>query len=158
MSQQSLRNHLKELLTWSSAHVDLERAVKNVPTEYRGRRLEGAPYSLWQMLEHIRRAQEDILAFCRNPEYTSPNWPDDFWPEDPEPPSREDWQRSIDAIKRDRQELIEIIENPDRDLWSTIFHGEGQTYAREALLTADHTAYHVGQIVLLRRLLGIWPP
>ena len=158
MSQQLLRNHLAELLTWSSAHVDLERAVKNVPPEHRGKRPEGVPYSLWELLEHIRRAQLDILEFCRDPDYTSPNWPDDFWPSSPEPPSREDWQKSIDAIKRDRQELVDIIEVPNVDVLGTIPHGEGQTYLREAVLTADHTAYHVGQIVLLRRMLGIWPP
>ena len=138
--------------------MDLERALKNVPTEYRGKRPEGAPYSLWEMLEHVRLAQLDILEFCRNSNYTSPNWPDDFWPRNPEPPSREDWQKSIDAIKRDRQELIDIIENPEVDILSPIPHGEGQTYLREAVLTADHTAYHVGEIVLLRRMLGIWPP
>lgn len=158
MSQQSVRNQVKDLLTWSSAHVDLERAVKNVPPEKRGFRPENAPYSLWQVLEHVRLAQLDILEFCRDPDYTSPNWPDDFWPADPEPPSRESWQMSIDAIKRDRQELVEIIDDPKTDLFGAIPHGEGQTYFREAVLTADHTAYHVGQIVLLRRLLGIWPP
>lgn len=158
MRQQPLRSHLKDLLTWSSAHADLERAVKSVPPEYRGLRVENVPYTLWELLEHIRLAQWDILEFCRNSDYVSPNWPDDFWPAGPEPPTREDWQKSIDAIKRDRQELIEIIEDPGVDLFSAIPHGEGQTLVREAVLTADHAAYHVGQIVLLRRMLGIWPP
>ncbi len=158
MSQQLLRNHLKDLLTWTSAHVDMERAVKNVPPELRGKRPENAPYSLWQLLEHVRLAQFDILEFCRNESYVSPNWPDDFWPVDPEPPSREAWQQCIDSIKRDRQELIELIDDESIDLFSTIQQGEGQTYFREAVLVADHTAYHVGQIVLVRRMLDVWPP
>ena len=158
MSHQALRNHLKDLLTWSSAHVDLERAVKNVPPHMRGTQPRDAPYSLWQLLEHIRLAQYDILNFCRNPNYASPNWPDDFWPADPAPPTREHWQQSIDAIKRDRQELIDLIEDPQTDPFDPIPHGEGQTYFREAVLTADHTAYHVGQLVLIRRMMQIWPP
>lgn len=154
----AIREHLKDLLSWRSAHAEFERVVKNVPTEVRGRRPDGAPYSLWQLLEHIRRSQWDILDFCVNEDYSSPQWPDDFWPADPEPPTREDWQKSIDSYRRDRQALADVIQDPSIDPHAPIPHGEGQTYLREIILVADHTAYHVGQMVLLRRMLGVWPP
>lgn len=157
-SSRLLRSQLADLLTWSSAHADLDRAVKNVPPEARGMRPDGVPYSLWQLLEHIRAAQWDILDFCRNSDYRSPDWPDEFWPDDPEPPAREDWQKSIDAVRRDRQSLVELIEDEKTDLFERIPHGEDQTFLREAVLVADHNAYHIGQMVLLRRMLGIWPP
>lgn len=157
-SSRVLRSHLADLLTWSSAHADFDRAVKNVPPEARGERPHTVPYSLWQLLEHIRTAQRDILDFCRNSDYRSPDWPNDFWPDDPEPPSREDWQKSIDAVHRDRYALVELIEDESTDLFKRIPHGEDQTLLREVVLVADHNAYHVGQMVLLRRLLGIWPP
>lgn len=156
--RQSLRDHLVDLLTWRAAHAEFDRAVKNVPPDMRGRCPAGAPYSLWQLLEHIRRAQWDILEFCRNAEYQTPKWPDDFWPIETEPIRREDWQESIDSFKRDRQELIDLIRDDSVDPHEPIRHRERQTYLREALLVADHNSYHIGQMVFLRRLIGIWPP
>lgn len=151
-----VRSHVKNLLDWHSAHADLERAVSNVPPAFRGQRPTSLPYSLWQLLEHIRLAQADILDYCRNADYTSPNWPDDFWPDEQAPPSREAWQTSIDAVRRDRQNLVQLVD--ETDIVQKIPHTEEHTYLRELLLAADHTAYHVGQMVLVRRLLGIWPP
>lgn len=153
-----IREQLKELLTWRSAHTEFERVVKNVPPDLRGACPSDAPYSLWQLLEHIRRAQWDIIDFCTNPEYTTPQWPDAFWPADAAPSSREDWQRSIDTYRRDRQSLIDLVQDDSINILDAIPYGEGQTYFREILLVADHTSYHVGQMVVLRRFLGIWPP
>lgn len=155
-SSSELRSRLKDVLTWHSAHADLERAVKNVAPEYRGRRPNDLPYSLWQVLEHIRLAQADILAYCLNAEYGSPEWPDDFWPPDATPPTREAWQASIDGIRRDRQRLVQMIDEVDVD--ASVPHAREHTFLREILLVADHTAYHIGQMVVLRRMLGIWPP
>lgn len=155
---ESIRKHLKSLLTWRSAHVEFDRVIRNVPPDLRGACPSGMPYSLWQLLEHIRLAQWDILDFCRNANYTTPPWPDAFWPSDASPDSREGWQESIDSYKRDRQSLIDIVLDGSIDLLSEIPHGEGQTYFREIVLVADHTAYHVGQMVAVRRILGIWPP
>jgi len=116
------------------------------------------PYSLWQLLEHIRRAQWDIVEFCRNTDYQSPKWPDDFWPIETEPIEREDWQDSIDSYKRDRQAMIDLIRDDAIDVHDRIRQSESQTYLREVLLVADHNSYHIGQMVFLRRILGIWPP
>jgi uncharacterized damage-inducible protein DinB len=157
-SQQSLRDHLVDLLTWRAAHAEFDRAVKNVPPEMRGRCPRRVPYSLWQLLEHIRRAQWDIVEFCRNTDYQSPKWPDDFWPIETEPIEREDWQDSIDSYKRDRQAMIDLIRDDAIDVHDRIRQGESQTYLREVLLVADHNSYHIGQMVFLRRILGIWPP
>ena len=153
-----IRDHLKELLTWRSAHTEIERVLKNVPPELRGAQPAGIPYSLWQLLEHVRLAQWDILDFCTNPSYASPQWPDDFWPVAAAPASREDWQQSIDTYRRDRQSLVDLIQDPAIDVLGAVPRGEGQTYFREMILVADHTSYHVGQMVVLRRQLGIWPP
>ena len=153
-----MRDHLLDLLTWRAAHAEFDKAVKNIPPEMRGRCPRGIPHSLWQLLEHIRRAQEDIVEFCINPRYQSPKWPDDFWPPDAEPPEREDWQESIDSYRRDRQTMIDLIRDGDVDPHEAIRPGEEPTYLREILLVADHNSYHIGQMVLLRRFLGIWPP
>jgi uncharacterized damage-inducible protein DinB len=152
----AFRGQITDLLSWKSAHVEFERVVKNVPPEYRGMRPSGAPYSLWELLEHMRLAQRDILEFCRSAKYASPRWPEDFWPPDPAPAKRDEWQRSIDGFHRDRRAMVELI--GEQDLMSKVPGGEGQTFLREALLIADHNAYHIGQMVLVRRLLGIWPP
>lgn len=151
-----LRRRLEEVLTWNSAHADLERAVKNVPPEHRGRRAGDVPYTLWQLLEHVRLAQADILEYCSTDAYTTPDWPDDFWPREPAPPTREAWQESIDGARRDRHHLVQLLD--EVDVLDPIPHAEEHSYLRELLLVADHTAYHVGQIILLRRILGIWPP
>ncbi len=154
----SMRDHLQDVLTWRAAHAEFDRAVKNVPPEMRGARPQNAPYSLWQLLEHVRRAQWDIIDFCTNQDYHTPKWPDDFWPAEPEPTEREDWQNSIDSYRRDRQAMVDLIQDEKLDPHDAIPHGEGQTYLREVLLVSDHSAYHIGQMVLLRRMMGIWPP
>ena len=111
----------------------------------------------WQILEHIRIAQHDILDFCVNPSYKEMRWPDDYWPVAAAPPAVEAWEQSVAACRRDREALQRLVQNPEVDLFSTIPHGSGQTYLREILLVADHTTYHVGELVLVRRLLGVWP-
>lgn len=155
---QSIRAHTRELLGWQSAHIDFVHAVSGVPPTARGVRPTSLPHSLWELVEHIRLAQQDILDFCLDPGYEEPEWPEAYWPAGPEPPTADAWQGSIDRYLRDRQTMIDLVENDAIILHDTILHGDGQTYLREALLVADHTAYHVGQIVLVRRLLNIWPP
>lgn len=151
-----LRRQLAALLRWKDAHVDFDTAVKGIPPRLRGVQPLGLPYSLWQLLEHIRLAQNDILEFCINPAYRAQKWPDDYWPRSPEPPTAKAWQESIAGYRADRTSLLRLLADPDLDLYATIPHGEGQTYLREFLLVADHSAFHVGQIVVVRRLLGAW--
>jgi hypothetical protein len=153
---QSLRNHLMRLLDWGDAHADFERVVAHLPAHTQGVRPEGLPYSLWQLLEHMRLSQADILDFCRNPQYRQPAWPAGYWPRTEAPPSPDAWERSADAFRADRQALIEMVADPGLDLFAEIEHGEGQTYLREVLLAADHGAYHLGEMVAIRRLLGVW--
>ncbi|MGE0355183.1 MAG: DinB family protein [Gemmatimonadales bacterium] len=152
----SLRHHLQRLLDWEEAHVGFDAAVDGLPVRYRGTVPDGLPWSPWQLLEHLRRAQEDILDFCINPDYQSRKWPDDYWPADPAPPSAGAWNESLAGFRKDRDALKRLVADPDIDLLARIPHGSGQTYLRELLLVADHTAYHVGQIVAVRRALGAW--
>lgn len=154
MSDEALRTHLRKLLDWRDAHAGFDAAVDAIPPEFRGRQPEGLPYSPWQLLEHLRLAQHDILDFCRNPDYGEMKWPDDYWPASAEPPSAESWDESIAAYRADRKALQQLAD--EADLFARIPHGSGQTYLRELLLVADHNAYHVGQLVAVRRLLGIW--
>ena len=156
MSEHDFRDHVSRLLAWEEAHVGFEKAVGGIPEAARGRRLEGVPYSAWQLLEHLRLAQHDILDFCVNPKYTEMKWPDDYWPEDPAPPSAEAWDASVRQFVADRAALQAIASDTSRDLTAKIPHGSGQTYLRELLLVADHTAHHIGQLVVVRRLLGVW--
>lgn len=153
-----LRRQLLALLDSRSAHVAFDAAVRNLPAEARGRRPERLPYSPWELLEHIRIAQWDILDFCRNPDYEQPDWPDAYWPEGPEPPEEEAWTNAIAAYRRDRETMKDLVRDTDLDLHAEIPHGDGQTYLREVLLVADHTSYHLGQLVTVRRLLGVWEP
>jgi uncharacterized damage-inducible protein DinB len=152
----AVRELLSKMLAWNDAHVGFDAAVANIAPEMRGKQPAGLPYSPWQLVEHLRRAQHDILDFCKNPHYKELSWPDDYWPASPAPPSASAWDESIDALKRDRQELQQLAVDPKIDLMARIPHGDGQTYGREILLAADHAAYHVGQLVAVRRLLGIW--
>jgi uncharacterized damage-inducible protein DinB len=153
----ALRNHLLRLLDWKDAHVSFDAAVAGIPPEARGVQPEGVPYSTWQLLEHLRLAQRDILEFCRNPAYVEPSWPDDYWPATVTPPSEAAWEESIARFRVDRDALKQLAAGPEPDLFATIPHGTGQTYLRELLLVAGHNAYHVGQLILVRRLLGLWP-
>jgi hypothetical protein len=152
----SLRQHVADLLAANNAHVDFAAAVKGVPPEYRGKRASGTPHSLWQLVEHIRIAAWDILEFSRNPKHVSPTWPDGYWPKTAEPPNEKAWGASIKETEKHVSAMKKLVLNPKTDLFKKIPHGDGQTILREALVTADHNAYHVGQIVLVRRALGIW--
>ena len=143
------------LLQGRGAHVPFERAVADVPENRRGVVPEGAEASLWQQLEHLRIAQWDILEFSRDPSHVSPGFPDGYWPATEAPP-RGAWQTSIDRFLADRADMVEMVADPAADLHTPFAHGTGQTLMREALVVADHNSYHVGQIVLLRRLLGCW--
>ena len=151
-----LRAHLQRLLAWQDAHAGFDSAVKDFPVADRATTPKGAPYSAWQLIEHVRIAQHDILDFCLNPEYQEMEWPRDYWPASPEPPSGGAWDDSIRQFLEDRQKLQELAADTGVDLAARIPHGTGQTYLRELLVVADHNSYHVGQLVLLRRLLGDW--
>lgn len=151
-----LRQHLVRLLAGSEAHANFESAVENFPVRLRGRVPEGAEHSAWQLLEHLRIAQWDILDFSTNAKYQHMKWPEDYWPKPPEPPNNDAWDESVEQFLADRKTLCDLVEVSETDLYGKIPHGEGQTILREALLTADHNAYHVGQLILLRRLLGAW--
>jgi uncharacterized damage-inducible protein DinB len=157
MNDQSLRDHLLELLRSGHAHVTLDDAVADFPLELRGVRPGGAAHSGWEILEHLRLAQWDILEFSRDAKHVSPAWPKGYWPESPEPPDSHAWDRSAAAFRADLQALQDLVADPATDLFARIPHGTGQTILREVLLVADHNAYHLGELVLLRRLLGNWP-
>jgi hypothetical protein len=155
-SNVSLRKELDRLLSGKGAHADFDAAVTGIPAKLRGVRPEGAAHSAWELLEHIRIAQWDMLEFSRDPKHDSPKWPEGYWPKSAEPPSPDAWEKSVKACRHDLSEMRKLVANPDSDLFTAFAHGEGQTLLREALQLADHNAYHVGELVLLRRLLGTW--
>jgi hypothetical protein len=157
MKHDALREHLVKLLDWKDAHATFDAAVDGIPAEDRGKIPDGASHSLWQLIEHLRLAQRDIVDFCFNAAYEEPDWPDDYWPLHPEPPSAAVWDESIAGYREDRARMIEMAKDTSVDLFGRIPHGTGQTYMREILLLADHNAYHIGQIVLVRKLIGNWP-
>ena len=157
VSDAALRELVGRLLAWEDAHATFDSAVDGLPPAHRGVTPPGLPYSPWQLLEHVRLAQEDILDFCRNPHYREMTWPDDFWPASAAPPDGRAWEESVRRVREDRHTLQAMAADPSIDLGARIPHGRGQTYLRELLLVADHNAYHVGQLVLVRRLLGSWP-
>jgi hypothetical protein len=153
----ALRAQLADYLDWQNAHVGFDAAVSGVAPGLRGSVPRGFRHSIWQVVEHIRIAQADILDFCVNPNYRHDmKWPDDYWPAAPAPRSAAAWSRSLATIRRDRRAMQRLAKNRRIDLFARIPHGSGQTYLREVLLVADHAAYHVAQIVDLRRALGIW--
>jgi hypothetical protein len=152
----ALRKHLVDLLTKGEAHVTFEDAVKGVPAEARGKVPEGATHSLWALVEHMRITQSDILKFSTDAKHKSPKWPKGYWPKTPAPPNAKAWDKCIKDFLADRGEMCKLIEKKSTDLFAEIPHGEGQTILREAMLVADHNAYTVGEIVLTRRLLGVW--
>jgi len=149
-----LRELLGHLLEWEAAHVGFDKAVAYCRPALRGKRPAGLPHSPWELLEHIRRAQRDILDFCTDPDYREKEWPKDFWPPAPAPPSDAAWDASIEAFRKDRERLAALAR--DGDLTAPIPHGDGATLLVELVLAADHAAYHVGQLVLVRRALGDW--
>ena len=153
----ALRDHLARTLGWAEAHMSLEDAVAHLAEPLRGQAPAGLPYSPWQLLEHIRITQHDILDFCRNPKYREIAWPDDYWPKSPAPPSSGAWDASVRLIREERAALEALARDTSIDLAARIPHGTGQTYLREILLVIDHTAYHMGELIVVRRLLGAWP-
>ena len=146
----TLREHVLELLAGKSAHIDLESALKDFPLDRINTKPTGSPHSAWQLLEHIRIAQWDILDFCRNTDYKELKWPDEYWPA--EKGTSEKWKTSVRQILDDLQSMRDLVADKSTDLFEKISHGSGQTVLREAMLVADHNAYHIGQIVLLRRM------
>jgi uncharacterized damage-inducible protein DinB len=151
-----LREHLVNLLRGRGAHVDFEKAIAGLPTALRGARSPKVPFTLWRVLEHMRIAQWDILEFSRDAKHVSPDWPEGYWPGRDAPASDAAWNASVAAFRRDLAKMEALVKSPKTNIFARIPHGTGQTILREALLVADHNAYHLGQLVLLRRLLGAW--
>ena len=147
-----LRTHLDNLLQMKGAHLTFREAVGDFPTELRGKKLRGAPHTPWQLLEHIRIAQEDILDFSRNPKYVGRKFPEGYWPATAAPPSEDAWDKSVAQFEKDMKAMRKLV--ADGDLFAKFPHGQGQTLLREALLVADHNAYPLGQLVFLRKMLG----
>jgi hypothetical protein len=157
VNEKALREHLVNLLSGRGAHVDWKASFGGVAPKLRGVRPSGLPYSVWELLEHMRIAQWDILEFSRDAKHVSPEWPGGYWPKTRKPPNREAWKKSVALFKKDFRAMLKLVGDPKTDLYASIPHGTGQNILREALLVADHNSYHLGQLVLLRRLLGAWP-
>lgn len=153
-----IRAALSRLLDWEDAHVGFDAAVSNLPAALHGRAPDSLPYSPWQLLEHLRLTQRDILDFCVDVHYEERAWPDDYWPRTAAPPSATAWAESVAQFLEDREALKRLAANPEIDLLARVPAGSGQTFLREILLVADHSAYHLGQLVAVRRALGAWPP
>jgi hypothetical protein len=155
---QSLRKHLAAHLDGGHAYAPFDKIIANFPPKFQGEIPKGLPHSAWMLLEHLRIAQRDILDFSRDPKYVAPKWPDDYWPKASSPPSPATWNKSVKSFQVDLAALKKLISNPKTDLFAKIPWGDGQTILREALLIADHNAHHLGQLIDIRRLLGIWKP
>ena len=153
--QEFLRNHLVGLLEGGQAHITFDDAVKNWPAKLRGIRPKGAAHSPWEVLEHMRIAQWDILEFTGNPKHVSPDFPDGYWPKTPAPPSAKAWDNAIQSFRANLRAMIRLVQNKNTDFLAPLPHGTGQTILREAFLVADHNAYHLGELLLLGRLLGV---
>jgi|ERR1700733_12383000 DinB family protein len=156
VNEKALREHLENLLTGGGAHVEWKATFSGVPPKMRGVRPSGVPYSLWELLEHLRIAQWDILEFSRDAKHVSPEWPKGYWPSSEAPPNAKAWDKSLKLFARDLAAMKKLVATPKTDLFAKIPHGSGQTILRETLLVADHNAYHLGQALTVRRLLGIW--
>jgi hypothetical protein len=154
--EQSLRKHLVELLAGGGAHAKFDDAIKGLPPKLRGAKPANFPHSPWMLLDHLRLAQWDILEFSRNAKHVSPKWPEGYWPKKEAPPTAAAWNKSIQQFRRDLKAVQSLITNPKTDLFAKIPWGDGQTILREALLVADHNAYHLAQLVDVRRMLGAW--
>jgi hypothetical protein len=152
----SLREHLVELLQGGSAHTGFADAIKKVPAKLYGTKAAGLPHSPWMLLEHLRIAQLDILEFSRNPKHKSPPWPEGYWPKSAAPPTAAAWTKSVKDFRKDLKAMQTLVSNPRTDLYKKIPWGDGQTILREALLAADHNAYHIAQLVDVLRALGAW--
>jgi hypothetical protein len=151
----SLRKQLVWLLGGGHAHAGFESTIRGLPAKVQGAKVKGAPYTAWELLEHMRLAQWDILEFSRDPKHVSPVFPSGYWPQT-KAPLQGAWEKSVRQFRADLKAMERLVANPKTDLFARIPHGDGQTILREALLVADHNAYHLGQLVMLRRLLGVW--
>lgn len=157
IDEKGVRDYLRRALSWHEAHVDWLKAVSGIPEKLRGKRPKGAEHSPWDLLEHMRLATWDIYEFCKDPGHASPKWPEGYWPKKSAPPNAAAWDKSVHALQKDLEAMGKLVNDPKTDLLAPIPHGDGQTILREMLLIADHNAYHLGQLVLVRRLLGCWP-
>ena len=154
--EQHLRQNLLYLLGGGGGHIKFDAVIKDLPPKLRGAKPEKFPHSPWMLLEHMRLAQWDILEFSRNAKHVSPSWPAGYWPKAAVPPNASAWNKSVQQFRRDLKAMQNLVENPKTDLFARIPWGDGQTILREALLVADHNAYHLGQLLDVRRLLGAW--
>lgn len=155
-SDRLIRDQLLELLRGGGAHLSFDDAIADLPPRLRGGKPPGQPHTPWRLVEHMRIAQRDILEFSRNSKHDSPKWPEGYWPATDAPPSAKDWDRSVRQFRADLKAMQKLVNDPTTDLLARIPHGTGQTIFREAMLVADHNAYHLGQLVVIRRLLGSW--
>ena len=152
----TIREHVLHLLKGGGAHLGFDTAVGDLPADLRGARPPGVPHTPWRLLEHMRIAQWDILEFCRNSDHVSPEFPKGYWPPGDGPPRERAWDESNERFRTDLEAMQDLVSDPATDLLAPITHGDGQTILREALLVADHNAYHLGQLVVIRRALGAW--
>lgn len=153
-----VREQLETLVRGEGAHVSVDGALEDLPEALRGRVPDGLAHSAWQLLEHMRIAQEDLLQYALDPDWTSPSWPADYWPSDPQPASDRAWLDSVRAFERDRDLALSLVRDAGRDLTAPLAHTPGHTLLRQLVLLADHNAYHGAQLVDVRRALGAWPP
>ena len=154
--QDTLVKNIVDLIEEGNAHVSLDDALKNIPFSLLGERPGKLPYSIWQLVEHVRIAQWDLLEFSRNAKYVSPKWPDDYWPKEAAPKSVEDWKQCVKQISVDRKSFIELIQDAGENLYKPFEHGSGQSLLKEAFVLADHNSYHTGEIIVIRKLLNAW--
>jgi len=155
-NEPAVRQHLLDLLKGGNAHLKFEEVVKDFPEGLRGKKPEGQPHTAWRLLEHMRIAQWDILEFSRNPKHDSPEFPEGYWPQSDAPPGTAAWEKSVKQFRADLKAMQDLVAAPKTDLYARISWGDGQTILREALLVADHNAYHLGELLMVRRLLGAW--
>ena len=155
-NDQILRDHLLELLKGGHAHASFDKAIAGLPADLRGAKASGLPHTIWQLVEHLRIAQWDILEFSRDEKHVSPDWPAGYWPEAVAPPDDAAWEKSVGDFHRELQAMQDLVADPKTDLYAKLPWGDGQTVLREAMLVADHNAYHVAQIVSVRQVLGAW--
>ena len=153
-NEETTINELVKLLAGGGAHATLKNALADLPSNLRGAKPHNLPYSIWQLLEHIRIAQWDMLEFSRDPNHQSPKWPAEYWPVEAEPADERIWKNSIKEIEKQQEEFIELLKT--KDIYENIPHGNGQNILREALQMADHNSYHTSEIIIIRRLLGNW--
>lgn len=155
-SQSKLREHVLELLTGGHAHLVFDKAIEGLPEGLRGAKPPGLSHSPWRLVEHLRIAQWDIVQFSVDPKHVSPDFPKGYWPKGDAPPDAGAWDRTVEAFRHDLKSMMDLVADPANDLFAAFPHGQGQTLLREALLVADHNAYHLGQLVTVRKLLGAW--